>query len=84
MNEIKYMLYYKVGRYVHYQDITYEQKQNVLRSFVYIKQKVFPNGQLDKLKAQLVADGLESARQASVRHRILRHRFPTSSFCYLI
>ena len=58
------MLVYKVGHCVNYHDITYEHKLNVLRSFVFIKQKVFPkchlslerNGQLDKLKAQLVAD----------------------------
>ena len=54
------MLDYKVGHYVH--DITYEQKQNILRSFVFIKQKVFPNGKLDKLKARLVADGSQQGR----------------------
>jgi len=51
------MLDYKVGHYVHYNDITYEQKQTVLRSLVFIKLIVFPNGQLDKFKARLVADG---------------------------
>ena len=62
MDEIKNMLDYKVGHYVHYNDITYEHKQNILRSFVFIKQKVFPNGQLDKLKARLVADGSQQGR----------------------
>ena len=62
MDDIKNMLDYKVGHYVHYHDITYEQKQNVLRSFVFIKQKVFPNEQLDKLKARLVADGSQQGR----------------------
>ena len=44
MDEIKNMLDYKVGHYVHYNDITSANKQNVLRSFVFIKQKIFPNG----------------------------------------
>ena len=60
IDEIKNML---VGHYVHYNDITSANKQNVLRSFVFIKQKkVFLNGQLDKLKARLVADGSQQGR----------------------
>ena len=62
MDEIKNMLDYKVGHYVHYNDITNEHKQNILQSFVFIKQKVFSNGQLDKLKARLVADGSQQGR----------------------
>jgi len=62
MDEIKNMLDCKVGHYVHYNDITYEQKQNVLRSFVFIKQKVFPNRQIDKLKARLAADGSQQGQ----------------------
>ena len=65
MNEIKNILDYKVGHYVDYHDITYEQKQNVIRSFFFIKQMVFPNGQLDKLKARLVADGSQQSRPGS-------------------
>jgi len=56
------MLDYKVGHYVHYNDITSANKQNILRSFVFIKQTEFPNGQLDKLKAQLVDDGSQQGR----------------------
>ena len=62
MDEIKNMLDYKVGHYIHYNDITSANKQNVLRSFVFIKQKVFPNGQLDKLEARRVADGSQQGR----------------------
>jgi len=61
MDEIKNMLDYKVGHYVHYNDITSANKQNVLHSFVLIKQKIFPNGQLE-LKALLIADESQQCR----------------------
>jgi len=62
MDEIKNMLDYKVGHYVHFYDIISANKQNVLRSFVFIKRNVFPNGQLDKLKTRHVADGGQQGR----------------------
>jgi hypothetical protein len=62
MNEVKNMLDYKVGHYVHQSDLTYDQKKNILRSFMFIKQKFFPNGDMDKLKARLVADGSQQGR----------------------
>ena len=62
MNEVKNMLDYKVGHYVHQFDLTYDQKKNILRSFMFIKQKFFPNGDMDKLKARLVADGSQQGR----------------------
>ena len=37
-------------------------KKNILRSFMFIKQKFFPNGDMDKLKARLVADGSQQGR----------------------
>ena len=45
MDEVKNMLDYKVGHYVHHQDLTYEQRHNILRSLMFIKQKVFPTAQ---------------------------------------
>ena len=57
MDEVKNMLDYKVGHYVRQNDLTYVQKQNILRSFMFMKQKYFPDGSKDKLKARLVADG---------------------------
>ena len=51
MDEIKNMLDYKVGHYITV------QQENILRSFKFIKQKFFPNGDMDKSKARLVADG---------------------------
>ena len=56
MDEVKNMLDYKVGHYVHQKDITYEQNHSVLRSFMFIKQKFFPDSTMDKLKACLIAE----------------------------
>ena len=62
MVEVKNMLDYKVGHYVHYKSLTHDQKKNILRSFMFIKQKFFPDGTMDKLKARLVADGSQQGR----------------------
>ena len=56
------MLDYKVGHYVHQHMLTYDQRKNILRSFMFIKQKLFPDGSMDKLKARLVADGSQQGR----------------------
>ena len=57
MDEVKNMLDYKVGHYVNQKDLTYQQNHNILRSFMFIKQKFSPDGTMDKLKARFVADG---------------------------
>ena len=62
MDEIKNMLDYKVGHYIKYEDISPSNKKNILRSFMFIKQKFFPNGNMNKLKARLVADGSQQGR----------------------
>jgi hypothetical protein len=62
MDEVKNMLDYKVGHYVHQHTLTYDQRKNILRSFMFIKQKFFPDGSMDKLKARLVADGSQQGR----------------------
>jgi len=56
------MLEYKVGHYIKYEDISQSNKKNILRSFMFIKQKFFPNGHMDKLKARLVADRSQQGR----------------------
>ena len=56
------MLDYEVGHYVRQVDLTYDQKQNILRSFMFMKQKYFPDGSKDKIKARLVADGSQQSR----------------------
>ena len=41
---------------------TYVQKQNILRSFIFMKQKYFPDGTKDKLKARHVVDDSQQGR----------------------
>ena len=62
MDEVKNILDYKVDHYVHLKDLTYQQNHNFLRSFMFIKQKFFPDGTMDKLKARLIADGSQQGR----------------------
>jgi hypothetical protein len=57
INEVKNMLDYKVGHYVHITNLTYDQHKNILRSFMFL-----PNGDMNKLKARLVADGSQHGR----------------------
>ena len=56
------MLDYRVGHYDHQKDLTCQQNHNILRSFMFIKQKFFPDDTMDKLKARLVADGSQQGR----------------------
>ena len=62
MDEVKNMLDYKVGHYVHQHMLTYDQRKNILHSFMFIKQTFFPDGSMDKLKARLVAGGSQQGR----------------------
>jgi len=62
MDGIENMLHYKGGHYIKYEDISQSNKKNILRSFMFIKQKFFPNGNVDKLNARLVADGSKQGR----------------------
>ena len=68
MDEVKNMLDYNVGHYVHQKDLTYEQSHNILRSFMFIK----PDGTIDKRKDHLVTDG----SSISLRPRLLNHGIP--------
>ena len=56
------MLDYKVGHYTKYENISQSNKKNILRSFMFIKQKFFPDGNMDKFKARLVANGSQQCR----------------------
>ena len=57
-----WILCYKVGHYMHINNLTYEQHKNILRSFMFIKQKFLSDSDTDKLKARLVADGSQQGR----------------------
>ena len=52
VDEVKNMLDYKVRHYIKYEDIPPTYKKNILRSFIFIQQKFFPNGDMDILKAR--------------------------------
>ena len=57
MDEVKNKLDCSLGQYVRQVDLTYVQKQNIFRFFLFMTQKYFPDGTKDKIKARLVADG---------------------------
>ena len=54
MDEVKNMLDYKVRHYVRQVDLTYDQKQNILRSFIFMKQKYYPTAVRTSLRYILV------------------------------
>ena len=56
------MLDYKIGHYIKYEDILQSNKKNILRSFMFIKKKFFPNDNMNKLKDRLVSDGSQQGR----------------------
>jgi len=62
MDEVKNMLDYKVVHYIKFEDIPPTYKKPALRSFMLITQKFFPYGDMDKLKARLVADDSQQGR----------------------
>jgi hypothetical protein len=51
------MLTYKVGHYVHYCDIPYALRRNILQSFMFVKHKETPDGRYDRTKARMVGNG---------------------------
>jgi len=55
--EILNMIDYHVGHYVHLKDIPLSKRRNIVIAFMFITYKTKPNGEYDKTKARLVADG---------------------------
>jgi hypothetical protein len=55
IDEVKNMLDYHVGTYINYKDII--KKNNIVNSFMFLKHKHKPNGDYDRTKARLVANG---------------------------
>ena len=51
------MIDYSVGHFIHYEDIPESKRANILRSFMFIREKYKPSKTHDKLKARLVGDG---------------------------
>ena len=87
MDEVKNMLDYKVGHYIKYEDIPPTYKKNILRAFMYIKQKFFPDEDMDKLKARRVADSSQQGRHlydfmssATIHLQVVYLHFDISSY----
>jgi hypothetical protein len=59
IDEIKNMLDYQVGTYVRYDDV--KDKRNIVSSFMFIKHKHKPDGEYDKTKARLLANGAKQS-----------------------
>ena len=57
--------------------ISQSNKKNILRSFMSIKQKFFPNGNMDKLEAILVANETDWQPKQSGLH-LIGHSVVTS------
>jgi hypothetical protein len=55
--EIDYMINFKVGIPTLYENIDYEHRKNIIPAHMFLKWKIHPNGQFDKVKARLVAGG---------------------------
>jgi hypothetical protein len=57
IDEIQNMLDFKVGHYVKLEEIPHKHRRNILRSFMFLKEKTRPDGSFDRVKARLVGDG---------------------------
>jgi hypothetical protein len=57
MDEISNMLSYKVGHYIHWNDIPAHMRGDILLAFMFIKHKTHPDGRYDRTKARIVGNG---------------------------
>lgn len=57
IDEIQNMLEYNVGKYIQFNDIPVQYRKNLVRSFMFLKDKVKANGEYDRTKARLVLNG---------------------------
>ncbi len=56
-DEIMNMLTYKVGHHCHLKDVPLAELENILHSFMFLKEKTKPDGSYDKTKARMVGNG---------------------------
>jgi hypothetical protein len=56
-DEIGNMLSYKVGHYIHLNDIITNMRADILLAFMFIKHKTNPDGTYDRTKTRIVGDG---------------------------
>jgi hypothetical protein len=51
------MLSYKVGHYIHWNEIPAEMRTDILTAFMFIKHKTHPDGWYNRTKARVLGDG---------------------------
>jgi hypothetical protein len=62
MQELGQMMERRVWTAVKLRDLSIREKMDIIRSSMFLKMKVYPDGKLDKLKARLVAGGNQQDR----------------------
>lgn len=62
-SELQAMEKKEVFRPLHYKDLTPGQKNKSIRSFIFLKEKLKPDGSFDKLKSRLTANGKTQNRE---------------------
>lgn len=76
--EVEAMEKKKVFTPINHSNLTYKQRKNVIRSFMFLKEKFKPDGTFDKLKSRLTANGKTQDR-AEVEQMFGRTSSPTIS-----
>ena len=64
LDEIGNMINYSVGYYIKYDQIPLNLRRNILRSFMFVKEKYHPDGRHDNTKARFVGDGAHQSRHS--------------------
>jgi hypothetical protein len=57
LEEIKVMIDYNVGHFQHFHEVPPEERNQILNTFMFIKNKETPDGKFERVKARLVANG---------------------------
>jgi hypothetical protein len=57
LEEIKVMIDYSVGHFQHFHEVPPEERNQILNTFMFIKNKETPDGKFERVKARLVANG---------------------------
>jgi hypothetical protein len=59
LDEIKTMIDYNVGYFQKFEDIPHDSKSQILRTFMFLKNKETPDGRFERVKARLVVNGAQ-------------------------
>jgi hypothetical protein len=81
-DEILNMINYNVGHFTRRDEILSSSRKNILRAFMFLKNKTKPDGSYDKTKVRLVANGAQQAQ--NTYHLILSSTIHTPSVMLLL